>query len=93
MALFGLRKGLHCGFQVHRSCLKDFWCQKVSSLCRLQHLGCPAELAGCKEELTTEDLIDVVTEEELQEAERGVREVEEQNQRLIEDSSCDFESL
>ncbi|CAL1133800.1 unnamed protein product [Cladocopium goreaui] len=81
----GVLKTLHCGFKAHVHCLKDFWFQKVSTLCRLTDIRCPAELAGCASMLLEGDLRDVITPQDLQLAERTVQELDERNQRLIEE--------
>ncbi|CAK9068266.1 unnamed protein product [Durusdinium trenchii] len=81
----GVLKTLHCGFKAHLHCLKDFWFQKVSTLCRITDIRCPAEVAGCASVLLESDLRGVITREDLQLAEQTVREVDERNQRLIEE--------
>ena len=53
----------------------------------MEQIRCPADVAGCGASLTDADLSDVVSQSELEMASARVREVEEQNQRLIEDST------
>eukprot|EP00434_Breviolum_minutum_P021752 symbB.v1.2.019200.t1/scaffold1512.1/size114451/11 len=81
----GVLKTLHCGFKAHVHCLKNFWFERVSTLCRLTDIRCPAEVAGCGSVLLEGDLRDVITPHDLQLAERTVRELDERNQLLIED--------
>eukprot|EP00439_Symbiodinium_sp_Y106_P027094 s728_g3.t1 len=80
-----LLKTLHCGFKVHVHCLKDFWCQKVTTLCRLTDIRCPAELSGCSAFLSESDLRGVISPEDLAEAQRRIKDVDDRNARLIEE--------
>lgn len=81
----GVLKTLHCGYKVHIACLKSFWSEKVVTLCRLTHIRCPAEVAGCTEDLGEADLRGVVGAEDLATAEKSIRDVDDQNRRLIDE--------
>jgi len=81
----GVLKTLHCGFKVHVGCLKDYWSQKVLTLCRLTPIACPAECAGCVLQLTEGDLRGVVTKEDISKAESRIKNMDDENRKLIDD--------
>jgi hypothetical protein len=80
----GVLKTLHCQYKVHKTCLKSFWQEKVTTLSRITDIRCPAEIAGCTETLTESDLRGVVTTVDIQAAEQSIRDVDDRNMQLIE---------
>jgi len=65
--------------------LKQFWSQRVMTLCRIHNIRCPAEVTGCTADLGEEDLRGVVDAADLAEAQSRVDSVDEQTQSLIAD--------
>lgn len=78
-------KTLHCGYKAHVKCLHRFWFDKVTTLCRLTGIRCPAEVAGCTEDLSDCDLRGVIGAGDLAAAERCIQDVDLQNTQLIEE--------
>eukprot|EP00928_Gymnodinium_smaydae_P013316 TRINITY_DN14869_c0_g1_i1.p1 TRINITY_DN14869_c0_g1~~TRINITY_DN14869_c0_g1_i1.p1 ORF type:complete len:1167 (-),score=140.02 TRINITY_DN14869_c0_g1_i1:30-3509(-) len=81
----GVLKTLHCGYKAHSACLKNFWSEKVLTLCRLTDIRCPAEVAGCSLDLNEADLRGVVDAADIAEASRSIEDVDAQNQVLIDE--------
>ncbi|CAE8658836.1 unnamed protein product, partial [Polarella glacialis] len=78
-------KTLHCGYKAHVHCLRNFWSQKVTTLCRISDIRCPAEVAGCTSVLQEGDLRGVVAPEDLAAAERNIQDLDEQTRQLIDE--------
>lgn len=81
----GKLKTLHCGYKAHVECLKTHWREQVCTLCRLSDIRCPAEVAGCDAVLTDVDLRGVVSAEDLQAAERNIKDMDEKNRTLVDE--------
>jgi len=81
----GVLKTLHCGYKAHVSCLRSFWSQKVQTLCRLTDIPCPAEVSGCSSMLLESDLRGIVAAQDLEEAEKNIKDMDEQNLQLIDE--------
>lgn len=81
----GVLKTLQCGYKAHVTCLKNFWSQKVVTLCRLTDIRCPAEITGCPDTLSDQDLRGVVSTADLIAAEQSVEDVDARNLQLIND--------
>mmetsp|Transcript_88522 Transcript_88522/g.166945 ORF Transcript_88522/g.166945 Transcript_88522/m.166945 type:complete len:1154 (+) Transcript_88522:43-3504(+) len=80
----GVLKTLHCGAKAHPACLKGYWSQRVRTLHRLHNIDCPAaEVAGCTNCLVEGDLLGVVERADLDEANKHIQNVDEQNLQLI----------
>lgn len=79
----GALKTLHCQYKVHKTCLRDFWERSVVRLGRVADLPCPAECAGCDSKLTQKDLLDVVSEDDIQRLAQQIDDVDVRNQQLI----------
>lgn len=81
----GALKTLHCDYKAHGSCLKAHWTQNVLTLCRITNIRCPAEVAGCRQCLTEADLRGVIESRDVSAAEEQIRDLDVQNQQLIND--------